>query len=88
MDNDIDLGFSVQENNNELAQEYGLESKKGVVIVKVVPNAETYQKGLRAGDRIVTLEGKNITDLNDYKNVFSKIEKNQTVLILIETKTA
>jgi len=83
---DIDLGFSVQENNNELAQEYGLDSKKGVLIVQVAPGSEAQQKGLREGDRIVTLEGKNITDLNDYKNVFSKIEKNQTVLILIETK--
>ncbi|MCD6447273.1 MAG: Do family serine endopeptidase [Candidatus Marinimicrobia bacterium] len=83
---DIDLGFSVLPNNAEIAQEYGLDSKKGVVIVKVVPNSEAYQKGLRAGDRIVTLEGKNIHDMNDYKNVFNKIEKKQTVLILIETK--
>jgi len=56
------------------------------VVVKVAPNSEAHQKGLRAGDRIVTLEGKNIHDMNDYKNVFNKIEKNQTVLILIETK--
>ena len=83
---DIDLGFSVMANNAEIAQEYGLDSKKGVVIVKVVPNSEAYQKGLRTGDRIVTLEGKNIHDMNDYKNVFNKIEKKQTVLILIETK--
>ncbi|MCK4529691.1 MAG: Do family serine endopeptidase [Candidatus Marinimicrobia bacterium] len=85
-DIDITLGFSVLANNAEIAQEYGLDSKKGVVIAKVVPNSEAYQKGLRAGDRIVTLEGKNIHDLDDYKNVFNKIEKKQTILILIETK--
>ncbi len=86
VDTDIDLGFSVQENNSELAQQYGLDSKKGVVIVKITPGSEAQQKGLQEGDRIVTLEGKNINDMEDYKNVFKKIEKNQTVLILIETK--
>ncbi|MEA3391390.1 MAG: Do family serine endopeptidase [Candidatus Marinimicrobia bacterium] len=85
-DINIDLGFSVLANNAEIAQEYGLDSKKGVVVVKVTPGSEAQQKGLRAGDRIMTLEGKNIHDMNDYKNVFNKIEKNQTVLILIETK--
>jgi serine protease Do len=86
VDADINLGFSVQANSPELAQEYGLDSKKGVVIIKVVLGSEAQKKGLRVGDRIVTLEGKNIHDMDDYKNVFNKIEKNQTILILIETK--
>ncbi|MCD6336865.1 MAG: Do family serine endopeptidase [Candidatus Marinimicrobia bacterium] len=86
VDTDINLGFSVRENNNDIAQEYGLDFKKGVVVVKVVPGSEAQRKGLRVGDRIVTLEGKNINDMDDYKNAFNKIEKNQTVLILIETK--
>lgn len=83
---DVELGFSVRANSVDLAREYGLDSKKGVVVVKVTPGSEAQQKGLRAGDRIVTLEGKNINDMDDYKNVFNKIEKNQTILILIETK--
>ena len=83
---EIDLGFSVRSNNEELAREFGLDTQKGVVIVKVKPTSEAYQKGLRAGDRIVTLEGKTVKDLDDYHHEFDKLENNQTVLILIETK--
>ena len=55
---DVDLGFSVRSNNDEIARQYGLDSKKGVVIVNVKPGSEAYQKGVREGNRIVTLEGK------------------------------
>ncbi len=85
-DVDVELGFSVRANNEELTHEYGLESKKGVVIVKVSPGSEAQEKGVRAGDKIVTLEGKTIKDMDDYKTALEKIEKNQTILVLIETK--
>ncbi len=83
---DIDLGFSVRNNSEELAREFGLDTQKGVVIVKVKPSSEAYQKGLRPGNRIITLEGKTVKDIDDYHREFDKFEKNQTVLILIETK--
>ncbi|MBN2781470.1 MAG: Do family serine endopeptidase, partial [Candidatus Marinimicrobia bacterium] len=82
----VDLGFSVQANSEELAKQYGLDSRKGVVIVNVVPNSEAQQKGIRPGDRIVTFERKNIESVSDYNKALSGIAKNQTVLILIETK--
>lgn len=83
---DVDLGFTVRSNNDDIARQYGLDSKKGVVIVNVKPGSEAYQKGVRDGDKIVTLEGKAIKNIDDYKEQFEKIEKKQTILILIETK--
>ena len=83
---DVDLGFSVRSNNDEIARQYGLDSKKGVVIVNVKPGSEAYQKGVRDGDRIITFEGKTIKDMDDFKEEFEKLEKKQTVLILVETK--
>jgi serine protease Do len=83
---DLDLGFSVRSNNDDIARQYGLDTKKGVVIINVEPGSEAYQKGVRDGDRIITLEGKTIKDMNDFKDQFDKLEKKQTVLILIETK--
>ncbi|MFA6618180.1 MAG: Do family serine endopeptidase [Candidatus Neomarinimicrobiota bacterium] len=83
---EIDLGFSVRSNNEEVARELGLNTNKGIVIVNVQTTSEAYQKGLRAGDRIVSFEGKSIKDLDDFYQTLNKIEKDQTVLILIETK--
>lgn len=85
-ESDIDLGFTVRSNNEEIAREFGLDSQSGVVIVKVSVTSEIYQKGVREGDRIITMEGKTIKDLDDFHKVYDSIEKNQTVLILIETK--
>jgi serine protease Do len=85
-ESEIDLGFTVRSNNEEIAREFGLDTQSGVVIVKVSVTSEIYQKGVREGDRIVTMEGKTIKDLDDFHKVYDAIEKNQTVLILIETK--
>jgi serine protease Do len=85
-ESEIDLGFTVRSNNEEIAREFGLDTQSGVVIVKVSVTSEIYQKGVREGDRIVTMEGKTIKDLDDFHKVYDVIEKNQTVLILIETK--
>ena len=83
---DIDLGFSVAENNNEIAEKYGLDTEKGVVIVNVETGSEAQEKGVRPGDRIITLEGKTIKNIDDYNEVLSNVENKQTILILIETK--
>jgi serine protease Do len=83
---DISLGFSVRQNNEEIAREYGIDSDKGIVIVNVEPGSEAYEKGVRPGDRIVTIEGKTVKTIDEYKKAIEGIEKDQTILILVETK--
>lgn len=82
----IDLGFTVQKNSEELARQYELNTQKGVVIVSVIPGSEIQRKGVRPGDRIITMERKTIQDLDDYNKMLKDIKKNQTLLMLIETK--
>ncbi len=82
----VDLGFTVQSNSEELAKQYGLDSRKGVVIVSVDPGSEIQQKGVRPGDRIVTLERKTIESMSDYNKALEGVQKDQTILLLIETK--
>jgi serine protease Do len=82
---DIDLGFSVRRNSEELSRQYGLDFSDGVIVVQVKPGSEAQQKGIQPGDRIITIERKNIKTINDYTKALESIKKEQTILILIET---
>ena len=83
---EIDLGFTVQRNTEEQARQFGIDSSDGVVVVSVTPGSEAQQKGIQPGDRIVTLERKNIKNINDFTKALENVKKDQTILILIETK--
>jgi len=84
--NRIDLGFSVSGNNTELADKYGLSNPDGVVITSVNPGSEAQQKGLKAGDRIVEIERKNIGNIDDFNKALEGVNKDQVVLMLIEVR--
>ncbi|MFO7842138.1 MAG: DegQ family serine endoprotease [Fidelibacterota bacterium] len=83
---DIDLGFTVRENSAELARQFKLDSQEGVVIVSVDPGSEIQQKGVRPGDRLISVERKEIRNMKDFDEILEDIEKDQTVLILVETR--
>ncbi|MBW6457550.1 MAG: Do family serine endopeptidase [FCB group bacterium] len=83
---EVDLGFTVQGNSDELARQYGINTTEGVVVVNVAPGSEAQQKGIQPGDRIVTMERKNIKNLGEFTKTLDNVKKDQTILILIETK--
>lgn len=83
---DIDLGFSVAENNEERASQYGLSSKKGVIISAVEAGSEAQRKGLEVGDRIVEIERKSVESIKDFEKALSEIEKDQVILMLVEVR--
>lgn len=82
----IDLGFSVAENNEERASQYGLSSNKGVIISAIENGSEAQRKGLGVGDRIVEIERNSIENMEDFNKALSGIEKDQVILMLIETR--
>ncbi|NLA39789.1 MAG: DegQ family serine endoprotease, partial [Methanomicrobiales archaeon] len=82
----VDLGFSVTENNAELAEKYGLSSEEGVVISSIKSTSEAQQKGLKVGDRIVEIERKSIANPDDFNKALSNVKKDQVILILLEVR--
>jgi serine protease Do len=82
----LDLGFTVRENSEEIASQYGLSSDKGVVIGSVRSGSEAQKKGLRTGDRIVELERKSIENMEDFNKALSNVKKDQVILMLVEVR--
>ncbi len=92
------LGISVLSIGPELAQEMGLPSDYGVLIVRAVPGGAADQAGLRGGnqraylgnapimiggDLIVAIDGDSIGDQQDLANAMNKHRAGDTVTVTI-----
>ena len=82
-----DLGFAVEQLNEELAGEYGLEAdEKAVIVTEVAPNSPAAEKGLQAGDVIVRFGQNRISTVEELRaGIVSAKEAERTgVLMLIQ----
>ena len=61
------LGVQGGEVTSELAEALGYESSKGAFISQVVPDSAADQAGLKAGDIIVSINGKNISTFGELR---------------------
>ena len=53
---------------------------KGIVVKSIEKNSEIFNEGIRANDQILTVNGKEITSIDDYNkiidDVFSNLKEN------------
>ncbi len=60
------IGIAVQGMNAQLAEAFGVERTDGVVILDVEPNSPASEAGLRDGDIITRVNGKEVRKVSDY----------------------
>jgi len=77
------LGMSVQEVTPDIAEQLGLDTIEGVIVVRVEKGSPSYLGGIRRGDAIIQVNKQNIKNINDYRNAMSKFKKGDTALFLI-----
>ncbi len=77
------IGVSVQDVSQSLADYFGLSSKKGALIVQVLDNGPAQAAGLQDGDIILSVNGKDVLDVNTLITTVSEIEPGKTVPIKI-----
>ena len=65
------LGLTVQEVSPEIAEEFGLDEPKGVLVADVRPGSPADEAGVRRGDVIHEMEKTPISNLKDYEEVIS-----------------
>jgi serine protease Do len=80
-------GLVVRELTPDLARHFGFEAnEKGVVVVKIEPGSKLFEAGIRPGDIILQINQTNITSLEDYKKITSKIKAKERLLLLLRRK--
>ncbi|HGE70090.1 TPA: Do family serine endopeptidase [Candidatus Poribacteria bacterium] len=77
------MGLSVQELDESLAQRLGFEKYKGVVITDISPDSPALQveNPPQRGDLIQEIEGKDIKNMNDYRDAIEKVKNEKRVMV-------
>ena len=79
-----DLGLRVREIDPEMAERLGLdENTKGIVVAGVDPDSKAAEADIRQGDVIIEINRKPVESLDDYNSQLRRIEKGDTVQMLL-----
>ena len=62
------LGVSIQQMTSDLAAGLGLEGVRGVLVTGVTPNGPADKAGIKSGDAILQLDGKDVHESNEFRN--------------------
>ncbi|MES2126966.1 MAG: Do family serine endopeptidase [Pseudomonadota bacterium] len=67
------IGIESQDITPELAESFGLEKNSGAIIAGVVRNSPADKAGIRPGDILLAVDGKNVNDTNDTLNLIAQL---------------
>ena len=75
------LGVIVQTLTQDLADAFGLEQEKGVVITEVEPGSSAEKSGIEPGDIILSVNGKTIENSADIRNYIGLLRLDSKVVL-------
>jgi serine protease DegQ len=77
------IGIEAQDITPELAESFRLSKVQGALIAGVLRNSPADRAGLRAGDILVAIEGKPVTDSGTMLNLIAALKPNQKATVQI-----
>ncbi len=75
------LGVVTQDLTHDLAQAFAIASSKGAVISKVIPDSPAAEANLRAGDVVVSVNGRKIKNSIDMRNAVGLLRIGESLRI-------
>jgi len=73
------LGVQIQPMSGELAQSMSYNGEKGALVAQVQPDSPALAAGIKSGDVIVSVDGKNIDTIRDLTRMISGIKPGTSV---------
>ena len=73
------LGVQIQPVTNELSESLGLDSEKGALVAQVQPNSPALKAGIKSGDVIKSVDGKDVESIKDLTRTISAIKPGTSV---------
>ncbi len=77
------IGLVVEDIDPQLARRFGLKEDKGVVVVNTVSGSAAEEAGIRRGDIILEVNGKEIKDVKAFQKIMAEQPKKSFVRFLI-----
>lgn len=81
------LGITVSSNTPELRKEFDISVRNGVVVTDVQPGSTGQRLGLRKGDVVLEVNGKEVGSIEEWEKILSGDPKTAVLLILREGRT-
>jgi len=79
-----ELGFSVRDLTDDLAERYGYEGLTGVVVTKVEPGSQAARTGITRGMLIKEVDRRQVRNTKEFNEAIEKARKKGSVLLLIK----
>jgi len=79
-----ELGFTVRDLSDELAERFGYEDEKGVIVVEVDPGSQAAEKGVSPGTLIKEVNRKPISSTRQFNDEIKKAKKNGGAVLLVK----
>ncbi|CAN5917603.1 Do family serine endopeptidase [soil metagenome] len=73
------LGVQIQPLSEELAKSMSLDSEKGALVAQVTPDSAAMAAGIKSGDVIKSVDGKNVDTIKDLTRTISAIKPGTSV---------
>ncbi len=77
------LGVSVQDVTEEIAESLGLKVKEGVLVADAFKGDPAEKAGIKSGDVIVKVDGKDVKDTHELLKVVAAIPVKKTILVIV-----
>ncbi|QTA79616.1 Serine protease, do-like [Desulfonema limicola] len=77
------LGVAIQDISSEIAEYYGVEDKKGVLVTEIFNGDPADNAGIQAKDIIVSVNGQNVETTRDLTRLIAAISVGNTADILV-----
>jgi serine protease Do len=79
-----ELGFTVRDLTDEIAERLGYEDEKGVIVTEVDPGSEANKKGISPGALIKEVNRKPISNTRQFNEEIKKAKKSGGALLLVK----
>ena len=80
---EVDLGIDVSPITEELAEQFSLEQRTGILVVRVVQGGVAYAEGLRKGDVIQEVNRTEVPTMREFRRILKEIQPAETILLRI-----
>jgi serine protease Do len=82
----VDLGFTVANLTDELAQRYGYEDLSGVIVTDIDPGSQARSSGITEGTLIRQVDGKPVRNVREFNQAMETARKRGRVTLRIYTE--
>lgn len=79
----VDLGMVLVENSRSVARDYDLKTTRGLVVRRVEQGGAAAESGLREGDVILEVNGKEVNSVSDFRKIISSRKPGSQAMVFI-----